>query len=72
MAAHDFGRLLYLVHKLELEAYYVPKAHRKAFLYDARLLQTSMTAKQKLTVIDLMYKKYSFLTIDLRYVSAAA
>lgn len=65
MEASDFGRLAYLAHKLELDINLVPKQYRESFLVEVGLLHTSsLNAKQKMKVIDLMYKKYPFLAFQ--------
>ncbi len=62
MDACDFGKLVYLAHKLQQEEGRVPKQHRFSFMNEVGLLQrSSLTADQKMKVIDLMYKKYPFL-----------
>ncbi len=58
----DLGRLAYLVYKLQLEEWRLPKQYRASFLNEIGLLQTSsLTADQKMKVIDLLFKKYPFL-----------
>lgn len=65
MDSTDFGRLAYLAHKLELEVGLVPKNYRESFLLEVGLLHTSsLNAQQKMKVIDLMYKKYPFLSFQ--------
>ena len=65
MDTSDFGRLAYLAHKLELDSGLVPTQYRESFLIEVGLLCTSsLSAKQKMKVIDLMYKKYPFLAFQ--------
>ncbi len=73
MAPQDYGKLLYLIHKLQREQYNVPREFKASFIHDVRILQSStLSAAQKLQAIDLMYKRYPFLLTDPRYSGAAA
>lgn len=73
MVRRDYGKLRYLVYKLELEQKNVPKEFRASFIHDVKLLKsTALNAAQKLHTIDLMFKRYaSFLMNDSRYSQAA-
>jgi hypothetical protein len=62
MEAADYGKLIYLVHKLRTEIHQVPTELRRRFLDDIRKLKSiTLTAEKKMKVIDLMYKNYAFL-----------
>ncbi len=58
----DFGKLSYLVYKLQFEEGRVPKQYRSSFLTEVALLKTArLTADQKMKTIELLFKKYPFL-----------
>lgn len=64
MGPADYGKLVYLLHKLRTEAYNVPEECRVDYLDDIKKLTSgSITAKKKMKVIDLMYKSYPFLNV---------
>jgi hypothetical protein len=75
MAIDDYGRLVY--HIGQLEEYHimhnVPYRYRASFSRDVQFLKSSsLTASEKLKIIDLMYKRYPFLVHDPRYAVTAA
>lgn len=58
----DFGKLSYLVYKLQSEEATVPKQYRSSFVHEILLLKTAgLTADQKMKTIELLFKKYPFL-----------
>ena len=62
MVPEDFGKLVFLVHKLEQNQYLVPKEYRQRFLEDITRLQSpKLSTQKKLMVVDFMYKTYDFL-----------
>ncbi len=69
MAVDDYGRLIYLIEHLKNghTMKNVPYEYRASFASHVQFLESStLSAAEKLKMIDLMYKRYPFLTHDMR------
>lgn len=75
MAVDDYGRLIYLIGRLKDPQIMqlIPHEYRSSFASNVQFLESStLSAAEKLNIIDLMYKRYPFLAHDMRALSAKA
>ncbi len=75
MAIDDYGRLIYLIGRLKDPQMikHVPYEYRTSFASNVQFLESNtLSAAEKLRMIDLMYKRYPFLVNDPRYTAKAA
>lgn len=74
MAVDDYGRLIYLIGRLKDPQMIknVPYECRASFASHVQFLESStLSATEKMKMIDLMYKRYPFLMYDPRYTAKA-
>ncbi len=63
----DYGRLIYLLDRLRhYNDKLVPVQHKERFMIDIESLEDTITAQQKMRIIDLMYRSYDFLSPNFR------